>query len=211
MDATGKPKLVEEQNWPFSRSELTAGLRRFLASNSLRVRDITLEHCETVMRSPKGRRRKTLSAGTRRHIALALNRLMQLAVYPLKIRESNPIPRQGFLPHKPAAKALAFLYPSEDAALMACATVPIERRVLWGFQTREGCRLSEAAALQWRDFDFEHGAVNLDDPDLDERERVIAALEQAGWVQAKAARLLNMTPRQIAYRIQTLNIKVRQI
>lgn len=53
--------------------------------------------------------------------------------------------------------------------------------------------------------------VNLDDPDLDERERVIAALEQAGWVQAKAARLLNMTPRQIAYRIQTLNIKVRQI
>jgi Nif-specific regulatory protein len=48
-------------------------------------------------------------------------------------------------------------------------------------------------------------------PDLDERERVIAALEESGWVQAKAARLLGMTPRQIAYRIQTLNIKVRQI
>jgi Nif-specific regulatory protein len=42
------------------------------------------------------------------------------------------------------------------------------------------------------------------------RERVIAALEQAGWVQAKAARLLNMTPRQIAYRIQTLKIQVKQ-
>ena len=53
--------------------------------------------------------------------------------------------------------------------------------------------------------------VDLNDPDLDERERVIAALEEAGWVQAKAARLLNMTPRQIAYRIQTLNIQVRQI
>ncbi len=52
--------------------------------------------------------------------------------------------------------------------------------------------------------------VDLNDPDLDERERVIAALEEAGWVQAKAARLLNMTPRQIAYRIQTLNIKMRQ-
>ncbi len=52
--------------------------------------------------------------------------------------------------------------------------------------------------------------VDLDDPDLDERERVIAALEEAGWVQAKAARLLNMTPRQIAYRIQTLKIQVRQ-
>ena len=54
-------------------------------------------------------------------------------------------------------------------------------------------------------------SVNLDDPHLDERERVIAALEQAGWVQAKAARLLDMTPRQIAYRIQTLNIKVKQL
>jgi len=52
--------------------------------------------------------------------------------------------------------------------------------------------------------------VDFNDPDLDERERVIAALEEAGWVQAKAARLLNMTPRQIAYRIKILNIAVRQ-
>ncbi len=52
--------------------------------------------------------------------------------------------------------------------------------------------------------------VDLDDPDVSERERVIAALERAGWVQAKAARLLNMTPRQIAYRIQTLGIDVKQ-
>ena len=53
--------------------------------------------------------------------------------------------------------------------------------------------------------------VDLNDPNLDERERVIAALEEAGWVQAKAARLLNMTPRQIAYRVQTLKIRMRQI
>ncbi len=60
-------------------------------------------------------------------------------------------------------------------------------------------------------FDSSTNTIDLNDPDLDERERVIAALEQAGWVQAKAARLLGMTPRQIAYRIQTLGIKVRQI
>ena len=53
--------------------------------------------------------------------------------------------------------------------------------------------------------------VDLADEALDDRERVIAALEQAGWVQAKAARLLGMTPRQIAYRIQTLNIHMRKI
>ena len=52
---------------------------------------------------------------------------------------------------------------------------------------------------------------DLSDPDMDDRERVIAALEQAGWVQAKAARLLNMTPRQIAYRIQIMNIRMRQM
>jgi Nif-specific regulatory protein len=52
--------------------------------------------------------------------------------------------------------------------------------------------------------------IDLHMEDMDERERVIAALEQCGWVQAKAARLLDMTPRQIAYRIQTLNISVKQ-
>lgn len=54
-------------------------------------------------------------------------------------------------------------------------------------------------------------AVDFSDENMDERERVIAALEQAGWVQAKAARLLGMTPRQIAYRIQTLNINMRKL
>ncbi|MDR0701615.1 MAG: nif-specific transcriptional activator NifA [Azoarcus sp.] len=44
-----------------------------------------------------------------------------------------------------------------------------------------------------------------------EREYVIDALERSGWVQAKAARLLNMTPRQIAYRIRTLNIEMKQL
>ncbi|OQK15520.1 nif-specific transcriptional activator NifA [Methyloprofundus sedimenti] len=53
--------------------------------------------------------------------------------------------------------------------------------------------------------------VDFHDENLDEREKVIAALEQTGWVQAKAARLLNMTPRQIAYRIQTLEINVKQM
>jgi Nif-specific regulatory protein len=53
--------------------------------------------------------------------------------------------------------------------------------------------------------------IDLNDENLDDRERVIAALEQCGWVQAKAARLLNMTPRQIAYRIQTLDITMKQI
>lgn len=53
--------------------------------------------------------------------------------------------------------------------------------------------------------------IDFNDENMDDRERVIAALEQSGWVQAKAARLLNMTPRQIAYRILTLDITMKQI
>jgi Nif-specific regulatory protein len=53
--------------------------------------------------------------------------------------------------------------------------------------------------------------IDFDDENMDDRERVIAALEQSGWVQAKAARLLGMTPRQIAYRILTLDITMKQI
>jgi len=43
-----------------------------------------------------------------------------------------------------------------------------------------------------------------------ERERLVWAMEQCGWVQAKAARLLNITPRQIGYALQKHNIEVRK-
>ena len=43
-----------------------------------------------------------------------------------------------------------------------------------------------------------------------ERERLIWALEQCGWVQAKAARLLRVTPRQLAYALQKHSIEVRK-
>jgi Nif-specific regulatory protein len=62
-----------------------------------------------------------------------------------------------------------------------------------------------------REGNVEQPKTDFNDPDLDERERIVAALQHAGWVQAKAARLLGMTPRQIAYRIQQLNIKVHRI
>jgi len=89
----------------------------------------------------------------------------------------------------------------ERAAIMSAAGI-IDRDALSQTGIQEGLHPGEPRPPV---------KVDFNDPDLDERERVIAALEEAGWVQAKAARLLNMTPRQIAYRIQTLNIKVRQI
>jgi len=43
-----------------------------------------------------------------------------------------------------------------------------------------------------------------------ERERLVEAMEMAGWVQAKAARLLNLTPRQISYAIRKHDIPIKK-
>ncbi|MEM8597573.1 MAG: sigma 54-interacting transcriptional regulator, partial [Pseudomonadota bacterium] len=43
------------------------------------------------------------------------------------------------------------------------------------------------------------------------RDELIAVMEEAGWVQAKAARLLGMTPRQIAYALKKHEIEIRRI
>ena len=45
----------------------------------------------------------------------------------------------------------------------------------------------------------------------DERAKLIHAMERCGWVQAKAARLLGLTPRQIGYALKKHNIEIRQI
>jgi Nif-specific regulatory protein len=45
---------------------------------------------------------------------------------------------------------------------------------------------------------------------LSERERLVSAMERSGWVQAKAARLLNLTPRQMGYALKKYNIEVKK-
>jgi Nif-specific regulatory protein len=45
---------------------------------------------------------------------------------------------------------------------------------------------------------------------LVERERLLQALEKTGWVMAKAARLLEMTPRQVGYAVHRYGIVVRK-
>ena len=53
-------------------------------------------------------------------------------------------------------------------------------------------------------------AAGIDDKPDGERERLIWAMEKCGWVQAKAARLLNITPRQMGYALQKYDIEVRK-
>ncbi len=48
-------------------------------------------------------------------------------------------------------------------------------------------------------------------PPGSERERLVRAMEQCGWVQAKAARLLNLSPRQIGYALKKYNVPLKRL
>ncbi|WP_425090899.1 nif-specific transcriptional activator NifA [Tropicimonas sp. S265A] len=58
---------------------------------------------------------------------------------------------------------------------------------------------------------FERGEVNRRKTANTARDELVAAMEEAGWVKAKAARLLGMTPRQISYALQKHGVEVRKI
>jgi Nif-specific regulatory protein len=45
---------------------------------------------------------------------------------------------------------------------------------------------------------------------LNERARLVGAMERAGWVQTKAARLLGTTPRKVAYALKRLRIEIKR-
>ena len=46
---------------------------------------------------------------------------------------------------------------------------------------------------------------------MPDRDRFIEAMEKSGWVQAKAARMLGLTPRQIGYALKKHGIEVKQL
>ncbi|WP_448205757.1 nif-specific transcriptional activator NifA [Azospirillum sp. sgz302134] len=53
--------------------------------------------------------------------------------------------------------------------------------------------------------------VPLDEPESGSlRDRLLWAMERTGWVQAKAARLLGMTTRQVSYALRKYNIEIKR-
>ncbi len=46
--------------------------------------------------------------------------------------------------------------------------------------------------------------------DASERERLLEAMEKSGWVQAKAARIMGLTPRQIGYALRKHDIEIKK-
>ena len=124
----------------------------------LPISRLTIEHVEGAMRQLPAKAKRP---ATRRHYAQVVARVLALAVYPLRLIKASPLPK-GFLPKVGKPPAFSYLYPAEDAALMACEAVPVQERLLFGFLAREGMRVSEALALRWQDVDLERGSVSLD-------------------------------------------------
>ena len=124
---------------------------------SVPIADVTLADAERIMAALP----EDLQQQTRRNIAKAVSRVLSLAVYPAKLRDSNPIPR-GFMPPTGGRKAELWLWPEEEAQLIGSPAVPLENRVLYALLAREGMRLSEATGLDWRHVDLVRGTVSLD-------------------------------------------------
>lgn len=93
--------------------------------------------------------------------------LLVLLRYPGKLLVANPLPK-GFVPKPGDAKAKTYLYPDEEAKLMACTTVPVVERLFYGFQARESPRGGETLALDWHDLDLDRNVINLDENKTDE-------------------------------------------
>jgi len=130
------------------------------------IADFRVEHAEDAMRRLPERCR---TSATRRAYAQVLSRVLSLAVYPLRVIAVSPLPK-GFLPKTRQDRALQTLFPDEERDLLACTTVPLVYRMLYGYLSRTGARKSEAIGsepddeepmtpLTWECFDLARGAV----------------------------------------------------
>ena len=155
---------------------------------------ITLEHAEKVMAALDPKRVRT--PATRRQYAQVMHRLLALAVYPARLIKSNPLPK-GFLPKPGPDKAKSYVYPTEDAQLLACAetVVPLQRRLLYGFLAREGMREGEALGLRWSDVNLTDGVVTLDENKTDDPRAWALA---SGTVRALVAWKKMVDPEELA-------------
>ncbi|MGY4158174.1 Nif-specific regulatory protein [Bradyrhizobium sp. USDA 4461] len=109
--------------------------------------------------------------------------------------------------HGQCLSAMLWKSTSEEATVQSAPTVPVAAKPITSLS--EAAALvppvrSELASLA------PAGTVLVSGAKMADRERVIAAMEKSGWVQAKAARLLGLTPRQIGYALRKYGIEIKR-
>lgn len=98
----------------------------------------------------------SLPTGSLRHVAQCLHRLLKLAVYPARLIAASPFP-PGWLPPANGLKERGFLYPTEEARLMALRDLPLVWRLFFGLLSREGIRRENAATIEWSNLTLNAG------------------------------------------------------
>ncbi len=127
------------------------------------VADLTLDDAERAMEKvPKK------SDGWLRQHAQPLFHVMKIATYPMRLIKASPIPSE-FVPAQGSSAATPILYPDEEQRLVTFADWPLDERLMWGVQIREGFRPSGVAMLRWEDFDLDRGTVTHQDKTEDSR------------------------------------------
>ena len=162
----------------------------------------------------------------------AAMRVMSSCYWPGNVRElENCVERTATMAHDDVITDLAFPCQSnrcltqvlhhidrEDAVRPGrLADIPI-REIPTGpprAHPDEPAAASPAVALPAQpaasDEELEEAAPHSENGKPDgERERLIWAMERCGWVQAKAARLLKISPRQMGYALQKYEVEVRK-
>lgn len=122
---------------------------------SIPIDALTLEACEQVKRGLP----KHLMSSSRQSILQLVKRIVNLAVYPLKYITASPLPA-NWIPRR-KRRDLSWLYPDEERRLMACALVPLEYRMLWGYLSREGARDGETIRVTIEMFDLARGTAHI--------------------------------------------------
>lgn len=119
--------------------------------------------------------------------------------------------RTGATPHKSAGQFVPLpIVPSpQRSANGAVARGPVAGGDAGGAASPHHCTCGATNASDCVCVPADGGALS-DDVSRISREKLVDAMERCGWVQAKAARILGITPRQIGYALRKHNVEIKK-
>lgn len=141
---TGKiPNVTVRVN----RKELHSMLKRcvYREVGHVPVELFGVQHLEQVYNSPHI---ADLAQSTRVGYWFLAEQVISLALYPLKLIKSHPIPR-GARPRVERHRVPAALWPTDDWAVCQEKSISVHDRMIFAYTAREGARIGEAWALKW--------------------------------------------------------------
>ena len=106
-----------------------------------------------------------------------LRTVFRIARRPLRLIEQVPAEADELPAGKPR-NIFWFMYPEEDALLLACTKIPLCYRVLYGWLNRNGTRMTETLLATHDHLDLERGTFHL----------------EAAWTKTKRSRFWDLEP-----------------